>query len=295
VPTFEESIQVPSGWLCLNLGFGLGVDGLKVMESESWFAPDQVVDRIAADPRWDSWRKELGLSKVWVMLMQSHRSEGSLGASMPPLQVKRHKRRLLVDVVRAPIALDPGQTWEQCWERVIPDILEDIKTYCENNAVPLVPVARPRKIRISRVPGYVTDTIGTYGSGQFFASVTGSGPETESYGEASPTDWQKDKRWYAVLHLFDKNGRHVDSRIECLGTTADGESRVIPDAETRMSSWLGDLADVTYTDITVRPFKVTHEDRTFGLVASEDGGEPSYEFLPGGISFYPPWDGSYDT
>jgi hypothetical protein len=70
----------------------------------------------------------------------------------------------------------------------------------------------PDVIPIAYEPDFRTDTIGTYADGQFFASVTGA---------------RRDEidRWYAVLHLFDHDGRHQSSKIQLLGIGNFGEER----------------------------------------------------------------------
>ena len=72
--------------------------------------------------------------------------------------------------------------------------------------------------------------IGRYGDGhQFMAFVTGSLPT-----RPLAADWQRHKRWYAVLHRFDADGRHLGTDAWCGGTTADGEGLAIPAAERKL-------------------------------------------------------------
>ncbi|CAM5426015.1 hypothetical protein SAVIM338S_02392 [Streptomyces avidinii] len=157
----------------------------------------------------------------------------------------------------------------------------------------------PEVIPVRHEPDYRTSTIGRRRGGQFFASVTAAFPEGWS-GD----DWQPQKRWYAVLHQFDDAGRHVDSRIEFTGTTADGEKRAVAAASRLLAEWLVALPGRQYQDIAIAPFTVRFEGALFGLVLEEDedadeGGEEGdgvwAEFYPDGLGFYPPWDGQYDT
>ncbi|MFI7463157.1 hypothetical protein [Nonomuraea sp. NPDC049646] len=68
-------------------------------------------------------------------------------------------------------------------------------------------MAVPEIIPIVHEPGYHTDTIGHWEGGQFFGSVTAA-----FQGDYTHTDdWQKHKRWYAVLHTFDAAGHHLGS------------------------------------------------------------------------------------
>ncbi|MFJ9693892.1 hypothetical protein [Kitasatospora sp. NPDC101183] len=157
----------------------------------------------------------------------------------------------------------------------------------------------PEVIPISHEPDYRTDTIGRYEGGQFFASVTAAFPEGWS-GD----DWASVKRWHAVLHRFDEAGRHLDSRIEATGTTAEGERAAIEAARLLLDGWLAELPGREYGDIAVAPFEVRFEGALFGLVVEEDeeddeeedeDGRLWVELYPDGLGFYPPWDGSYDT
>ncbi|MFI6156408.1 hypothetical protein ACIBCA_27395 [Kitasatospora sp. NPDC051170] len=154
----------------------------------------------------------------------------------------------------------------------------------------------PEVIRISHEPDYRTSTIGRFQGGQFFASVTAAFPEGWS-GD----DWQPQKRWFAVLHRFDEGGRHVDSRIQSTGTTADGERKAVDAAGRLLDGWLDELAGREYRDIVIAPFEVRFEGALFGLVVEIDEDEDEeedgvwMELYPDGLGFQAPWDGSYDT
>ncbi|MFB6839061.1 hypothetical protein [Streptomyces sp. NPDC056361] len=183
----------------------------------------------------------------------------------------------------------------------------------------------PKVIPIRHEPDYRTSTIGRWQGGQFFASVTAAFAEGWS-GD----DWQSHKRWCAVLHHFDDNGRHLTSRIEFTGTTADGENTSITTARRLLAEWLDALPDRRYQDIAIAPFAVRAEGVLFGLVLEKheesiddcadadadadadvgvgmggDAGGDEYgsddvdgvwaEFYPDGLGFSAPWDGEYDT
>jgi hypothetical protein len=150
----------------------------------------------------------------------------------------------------------------------------------------------PAVIPIVREEGYHTDQVGQYGSGQqFMAFVTATIPIPP------PKDWQSRKRWYAVLHTFDTEGRHLKTETDFAGTTADGERAVIERAQASLSRMLGALGPVTYCDVRVRLFSVQVDGETFGLV---DASVPEEEYesvhlLPNDLAFFDPWDGTYDT
>jgi hypothetical protein len=151
----------------------------------------------------------------------------------------------------------------------------------------------PERILIAREEDYRTDQIGQYGDGnQFMAFVTGSLPST--YGLK---DWQLHKRWYAVLHTFDKDGTHLETQAWCAGTTSDGEREVIGRAEAKLGELLAALGPIKLGDVNVKLFQLEVDGRTFGLIdASEpDDDYESIHLMPNDLAFFEPWDGTYDT
>ncbi|MET8980896.1 hypothetical protein ABZX85_35370 [Streptomyces sp. NPDC004539] len=151
----------------------------------------------------------------------------------------------------------------------------------------------PDVIPIRHEPDHYTRTIGRCRDGQFLASVTAAFPEDWN-------DWSRDdslaaKRWCAVLHRFDAAGRHLGSRIEFTGTSAEGEQRAVDAARRLLDAWLAGLPGLRYQDIAIAPFEVRFEGALFGLVLEEDEDEVNAELYPEGLGFYPPWDGCYDT
>ncbi|MFG2869645.1 hypothetical protein [Streptomyces sp. NPDC048338] len=157
----------------------------------------------------------------------------------------------------------------------------------------------PEVIPVRHEPEYRTSTIGQWEGGQFFASVTAAFPE-----DWSGDDWQAHKRWCAVLHRFDAGGRHIGSRIEFTGTSAEGEEQAVAAARELLGEWLDALPMRRYQDIAIAPFEVRFEGALFGLVLEEEDDEGdeddgteglSAELYPDGLGFYAPWDGSYDT
>jgi hypothetical protein len=149
----------------------------------------------------------------------------------------------------------------------------------------------PEVIPIRHGPDYHTSTIGRWQGGEFYASVTAAVPE-----DWNLNDWESQKRWYPVLHQFDGAGRHLDSRIQFTGTTADGEKEAIAAADQLLAGWLDALPERQYQDIAIEPFSVQFEGALFGLVVEdhEDNGVWA-EFYPDGLGFHAPWDGCYDT
>lgn len=140
-----------------------------------------------------------------------------------------------------------------------------------------------------------TSRIGSYDDGQFMGFVVAHLPESP------PDDWASVKRWFAVLHRFNGEGVHRDTRAECLGTSADGEDEVIGRARTRLDEWIGELGSVEYGDVEVNLFEAEIDGAVFGLVDTtwedEEEGAVIVEatLVPNDLVFTEPWDGTYDT
>ena len=131
-------------------------------------------------------------------------------------------------------------------------------------------MAIPDKIKIEHIKGYHTEDIGHYGPGnQFMAFVVATLPEIR------PQDWERHKRWYAVLHTFDAEGNHLKTDARFAGTTADGEEAVSVRAWAWLEEMLTGLGPLVGDDIEAKLFSVQVEDHTFGLVdtsfRSEEG------------------------
>jgi len=156
----------------------------------------------------------------------------------------------------------------------------------------ILAVAIPDRIPIVHEPDYRTDTIGSYADGQFLATVV-AGFAKAVIPEG---DFERHKRWYAVLHRFDHDGHHTGSDIWFSGTTADGERAVIDRAESHLRGWLDRLPGLIFGDIAVRLFRLEVDGIVFGLVdeSDEEYGE-HVELYPDELGFYEPWNGLYDT
>ncbi|MEO7714573.1 MAG: hypothetical protein ABIY70_00085 [Capsulimonas sp.] len=158
-------------------------------------------------------------------------------------------------------------------------------------------MAIPDKIKVSYLADYHTENVGRHGDddGQFMAFVVATLPEIFA------SDWQKHKRWYAVLHTFDTDGHHVNTDARFAGVTADGEDQVAERAWGWIEEMLAALGPITREDIEVRLFSVQVDGRAFGLLdtshISEDDGTiyETVTLLPNDFVFTDPWDGDYDT
>jgi formate hydrogenlyase regulatory protein HycA len=155
-----------------------------------------------------------------------------------------------------------------------------------------VVVAVPQSIKIARQEGYHTDRMGKYGGGnQFMGFVTATVPKLR------PKDRQTHQRWYAVLHTFDKKGKHLNTEAWCAGTTASSEREAVAKAQAKLDQLIAALGKVKYGSVKVGLFQVQIDGHTFGLVdASEpEEGYVSIHLLPNDLAFFEPWDGTYDT
>jgi len=153
-------------------------------------------------------------------------------------------------------------------------------------------MAVPQTIKIAREEGYHTDRIGTYGDGkQFMGFVTATVPTPRSQNR------QTQKRWYAVLHTFDKKGKHLHTEAWRAGTTVGDQRKAIAKAQAKLDQMIAALGKVKYGNLKVGLFQVQIDGQTFGLVdASEpEEGYESIHLLPNDLAFFEPWDGTYDT
>lgn len=146
-------------------------------------------------------------------------------------------------------------------------------------------MAVPHVIPIAYQPKHRTDSIGRYADGQFLASVTYAFPE-------------------GFRPAFGVEGRYRDSEIWCAGTWAEqqrtpagenGENPVLARARAHLAKLLRSLPRRAYTDIAIRPFRLTVDGVLFGLLTGEDEGEHWAELYPDRLGFGEPWDGRYDT
>jgi formate hydrogenlyase regulatory protein HycA len=156
----------------------------------------------------------------------------------------------------------------------------------------------PARIPINREPGYHTDSIGTWSGGLFMAFIVAGFPKGFKLDLANDS-WKAQKRWYCVVHLFDKAGNHTGTDAEFLGTTAEGERRVLEDAEHRLDKMLAKLGPRKLGNISVRLFEAEIDGVEFGLEAEtyeiEGQTVERVTLWPNDLAFFEPWNGYYDT
>jgi len=118
--------------------------------------------------------------------------------------------------------------------------------------------------------------------------------------ETFPQDWQRHKRWYAVLHTLDAEGNHLNTEAHFAGVTANGEEAVTEKAWGWVEDMLKGLGPVVRGDVEAKLFSVQVDGHTFGLVDTSFRSEEGvfYEeasLMPNDFVFSDPWDGDYDT
>lgn len=103
-------------------------------------------------------------------------------------------------------------------------------------------------------------------------------------------------REFLALYIFDADGVLLAAKIDDLGT------RERPDDNFERSlveKRLAELGEVSFRFIKVAPFRVEKFGVEFGLIAQtpeDDEEEWTVVAEPGNyLSFYPPWNGDYDT
>ena len=134
----------------------------------------------------------------------------------------------------------------------------------------------PDKIRVAHSDISHTQTIGRIADGrQFMAFIVAPRP--------TPPGWSYDK-WHVVLHVFDSDGHHAETRHRVANDTAAGEGI--------LADLLQNLGGHELGDVMVRPFLTEIDGCEFGLIRREDG---RMLLLPNDLLFGPPWDGWYDT
>lgn len=147
----------------------------------------------------------------------------------------------------------------------------------------------PEKIPIERIEDYHTHYLGQTEEGiQFWGYVTfvWSVLPKDIQG-----DWKDYRNEYVILHLFDSDGNHLETRHWPGGTAnqvSDG------DLSAKLEAMVSELGEVVYSDIEVRLFQTVIDGEVFGLVPDNKYG--FIELEPNStIAFSKPWDGSYST
>lgn len=138
-----------------------------------------------------------------------------------------------------------------------------------------------------REEDYHTHFIGITQNGEQFL-----GHETFVIPKGAPNqEWEKWRKEYVVLYIFDKKGNHLKTSHWYAGTTAD----ISPDAtRNKLEEMVSELGEVEFRDIAIKPFKTLIDGIEFGLIPNDE--TKSIELQPSStIAFFEPWDGEYYT
>lgn len=147
----------------------------------------------------------------------------------------------------------------------------------------------PEKIPIERMEEYHTHYLGKTADGQLFwgyVTFVYTVSQADMVG-----DWQDYRNEYAILHLFDKNGNHKNTR-HWLG----GKTNQVTDIQlyTKLEEMVMELGEIEFGDIEVKLFTTVIDGTIFGLVPDEKS--MFINLQPHAtIAFSEPWDGSYFT
>jgi formate hydrogenlyase regulatory protein HycA len=144
--------------------------------------------------------------------------------------------------------------------------------------------------------------VGHYdGGNQFMGYVTYASPKFYHTEEVTPDGqllFRKHTNRFAVLHLFDAAGSHLDTKVERVEGTRDSG----PCDWAKLEEMLAKLGNVEFRDIWVKPFRVEVGKVVHGLIYEPERWEEGdltgdYVMLePNDIMFHPPWDsGEYST
>lgn len=116
-------------------------------------------------------------------------------------------------------------------------------------------------------------------------------------------DIEAPKRWLAVLHLFEPDGTHRRTEVDCSVFCSEGDA-AIEQVNAIFEARLIDLVlnhGAVKGDIWVKPFEVEIDGLVHGLIYERDDDDPDdpSEWVilePRDIMFHPPWDsGEYST
>ena len=145
----------------------------------------------------------------------------------------------------------------------------------------------PTKLLIARMEYYHTHHLGQVNDGRLFWGYE-TFVFTRPYAEIKD-EWQKFRKEYAILHLFDKEGNHLETKYWSGITESDGDKTSM-----KVEELVSNLGKIKYKDIKVKLFQTPIEGIVFGLVPNLENETINLE--PGAIiSFEEPWDGEYST
>jgi hypothetical protein len=81
------------------------------------------------------------------------------------------------------------------------------------------------------------------------------------------SDWEKHKKEYVVLYIFDAHGNHLMTNHWYAGTTSETNESVMRE---RLEQMINELGKAGFCDIEIRPFQTVTDGVTFGLVPNNE-------------------------
>jgi hypothetical protein len=66
------------------------------------------------------------------------------------------------------------------------------------------------------------------------------------------SDWEKYRKEYAVLYIFDKEGNHLVTNHWCAGTTSDTNQSLL---RKKLEEMISELGRIEFSNIEVKPLR----------------------------------------
>lgn len=151
----------------------------------------------------------------------------------------------------------------------------------------------PKSFKVNRREGGSSHIGHTTGGDQFWAQVVA---QFEPFKETAPKGWEERKIWYAVLHTFESDGKHISTVAMRIGPSSDGEDEILLKAKAKMDDLISTLGQIEFGPIKIQLFEYIFDDFVFGLVdtSTEEEGD-QVTMRPNDFVFSPPWNGDYDS
>jgi len=140
-------------------------------------------------------------------------------------------------------------------------------------------------IKINRLEGGHTHFVGRFENGQQFMLL-------EVYFDEGPmtANWKYTRKEFVVLHIFDSEGKHMESNHRSAGLTIDLDGRTLgPEMEFLMNG----RGKAFFNSIAILPFEISLDGFDYGFIKDHEA--YCFTILPNEISFSAPFEGKYDV
>jgi len=150
--------------------------------------------------------------------------------------------------------------------------------------------AKPRSKKIpKKIPIALQepmDLIGTFSDGQFWGHII--------YEDAPCAAKNFEDHIYSLVHLFDKNGKFIQTKFE---KTPKNSDNAFETACNTLDQMLSQLPKAKFQKIAIDLFEDEIDGMQIGLLdeSDDDDEEVKAVLMPEGLVFFPPWDGHFDT